>query len=664
VSSRVTRETTRSWWLPALLFLAALLFLLAFHRYNLWDMTEGWVIADEGHQVYQPLRWMAGQWYYRDFSTDNYPPGYLFLHAVLFKLFGVKMSVIRVFLSFVGAGIATLGYIIARRVMPAGWAAVAYLFCLSWNVVNLNMGYPSWYCALLGLAALWAALRYDRDDRVGWLLLVGTLTGLSLALKTTQGLYQWIGIALFLAWRSNVGVGPRAYPSPDARTGMRATIGGCPYEGWKRRLLSWETGLAGLAFLLAAFLLRTYATPVNLLVFGLPILLVSIAVILGRPACVDAVERRRLFILEVVWLGLGMVVVTAAWAIPTITELGWDPFIEGTFLSPLRHSVFMHAAIRPPSINGWLMIVWAAAGGLWLLWGCRVRSGTMLAYGIAGAMLLVIPFEAGFAPREALRTAFQTWLNLRFYLFLLVALVIWWMLWRRQVPSAHQAPLVLLLAYGSWNFLQVYPFADSNHLLWSIQPAFIGLAYLAYRMWETGRSRLVGSASKWSPAVAVGTLPALLIAIQFYPLAGHFYSLDGGLHQVPYMLLGMERADVRVREDAALMLQVVAEAIEELTREDDTIFDASGSFFYFVTGRHNATKHDFLWPGFLTDEEVAQLIRDLEGRQPALIVRRETDEHVIGYPSFANAFPSIAEFIESHYQPEVTIEEYALWSRK
>lgn len=664
MSSRVTRETSRSWWRPAVLFLAALLFLLAFHRYNLWDMTEGWVIADEGHQVYQPLRWMAGQWYYRDFSTDNYPPGYLFLHAALFDLFGVKMSVIRVFLSLVGAGIATLGYIIARRIMSAGWAAVSYLFCLSWNVLNLNMGYPSWYCALLGLAALWTVLRYDRDEGIGWLLLAGILTGLSLALKTTQGLYQWIGIALFLAWRSNVGVGPRAYPSQGIHTGVRATTGGCPYEGWKHRLLSWETGLAGLALLLAALLLRTYATPVNLLVFGLSILLVSVAATLGRPARVDTVERRRPFIMELAWLGLGMVVVTAAWAIPTIMELRWDLFIEGTFLSPLRHSAFMHAAIRLPTINGWLIIVWAAAGGLWLLWGHRVRSGVMLAYGIAGAVLLIVPLEAGFVPREALRTAFQTWLTLRFYLFSLVSLVIWWMLWRHQVPSAHQAPLVLLLAYGSWNFLQAYPFADSNHLLWSIQPAFIGLAYLAYRTWETGRSRLVGSASNWLPAVTVGTLPVLLIALQFYPLAGHFYSLEGGLRRVPYVLLDTERADIRVREDAALMLLVVAEAIEELTREDDTIFDTSGSFFYFVTGRHNATGHDFLWPGFLTDAERELLIQDLETGRPALIVRRETDEHVIGYPSFADAFPTIAEFIDLHYQLEAEIGEYALWALK
>ena len=83
-----------------------LAFLLAFHRYNLWDMLEGWVISDEGHQLYQPLRWLSGQMFYRDFTTDNYPPGMITLHAALFGAFGVRMSVLRVFLAFVGAGIA------------------------------------------------------------------------------------------------------------------------------------------------------------------------------------------------------------------------------------------------------------------------------------------------------------------------------------------------------------------------------------------------------------------------------------------------------------------------------------------------------------------------------------------------------------------------------
>jgi len=631
----------RLWLEGPVLFLIALAFLLPFHRYNLWDMTEGWVIADEGHQAYQPLRWLAGQMFYRDFATDNYPPGMVLWNGLLFRLFGVRLSVLRAALAFIGAGIALLAYLLARAVLPAGAALAAYALCLTWNVPYLNMAFPSWQCVVLGLLALGAVWRYQRRPHAAWLALAGALCGISALFKLTQGAYQWIGLALFLAWRSAAG-----------RTG----------EGWRRRVFSPEGAAASLCLVIGGILLAGYAAPVNLVAFGLPLLLASLAVWMGRPA--QGIQRGALpFWRELFWMAAGAALVTLAWAIPAVKAVGWPLFLEQTFLGPWRRSALMQAAIHPPTPNAWGVLAWAGLGALAGWKARRLPAPAVLLYGLAGALLWFIPWGGEWTLQGVLRAGLRSWTGLRFYLQALVSLGLWWgvCLGRRRTPDTPWA--VLLLTYGAWNMLQVFPFADANHLLWSVQPAFIGLAWLGYRAWLAWREKVQGAGRRWALS-ALALAPAALVALQIYPMVGHFYRLDQGLVRVPYELLDGERADVYVRADAARTLRQVAGAIEARTTASDAIFDTSGAFFYFLTSRHNPTRHDYFWPSFLTGEEVARLVQDLESRRPALIISRQTEEPVFGYASFAHAYPEVAAFIEAHYHPDIQIGEYMLWSRK
>ncbi|MGQ9667359.1 MAG: hypothetical protein ACUVWB_08590 [Anaerolineae bacterium] len=622
-----------------LLFLVALALLLMVHRYNLWDMTEGWVIADEGHQAYQPLRWLAGQMYFRDFATDNYPPGVVLWNALLFRLFGARLSVLRVYLAVVGAGIAAGAYLLARAVLPAGAALFAYGLCLTWNVPYLNIAFPSWACVMLGLLALGALWRYQRRPHPAWLVLAGALCGLSALFKLTQGAYQWLGLALFLAWRGTAG----------------RSVGG-------RRVLSIE-GLWALVCLAAGgILLAGHPTPANLIVFGLPLLLASVSVWTARPAR-ELPAGGIPFLGELLWLILGAVLVTLAWAIPTLLVVGWPSFLEQTLLGPWRRSALMQAAVRPLTPNAWLMLAWAGIGALAGWKARRLPWQGYILYGLAGAVLWFIPWHGDWTLQGALRAGLQAWSGLRFYLPALVSAGLWLalVLGRRNVQDA--AWTAMLLSYGAWNLLQVYPFADANHLLWSIQPAFIGLAWLGYQGWRLwqGKGRGAGRRRAW---LALAMTPAVLAALQLYPIVGHFYRFEGGLARVSYELLDEKRADVYVRADAARTLREVAGAIEARTTANDVIFDTSGAFFYFLTGRHNPTRHDYFWPSFLTREEVEQLVQDLESHPPALVIGRQTEEPVFGYASFAQTYPEVAAFIEAHYHPDVQIGEYILWSRK
>jgi hypothetical protein len=224
--------------------------------------------------------------------------------------------------------------------------------------------------------------------------------------------------------------------------------------------------------------------------------------------------------------------------------------------------------------------------------------------------------------------------------------------------------LALLLAYGSWSFLEAYPFADSNHLLWAIQPAFIGLAYLGYRFWQALRARLTRP-SRWPAALVIA--PCLLIvAAQLGAIVGHFYLVEQGFRPAAFELLEPPRADVYVNVETAATLRAVAAEIRQRTGEHDRLFDTNGAFLYFLSARDNATPCDFLWPGFLGKYELERLIADLDQRRPALIVRNLKDEQQrrLGYGSLRDNYPSLFEYIERNYRREVEIGAYSLWSLK
>lgn len=626
-------------WIPIALFVLGLALLLALRPYHLWSMSEGWVVADEGHQAYQPLRALSGQWYYRDFSTDNYPPGVVLWNALLFKLFGVRISVLRTALAVAGAGIAALAYVLARRISAPWPALLAWALAITWNAPYLNIAFPSWYCAFLGLAALAAVIAFQRRGAHGWLFLAGALIGLSAMFKITQGIYQGVGIALFLAWR-----------------GQRAR-GALP---WMRRLLTPE-GLFALAGLGAAgFLLRTHLVLPTMIVFALPLLLSTLLVLRGGegPSEADGSSLWR----EAGWFVLGAGLVSLAWVLPTTIVLGPELFLEQTFLGPLRRSALMYAPIRPPTLNGWLLLGWAGLGALGLLRARRPARWGVALYALAGAVLLLLPLQGPPTPYAVLRSASRTWGNLRFYLPALVGLGLIYEIRRGRLSNRQREMAGVLLTFGAWNMLQAYPFADSNHLLWSIQPAFIGLAFLIGRAWEHAKVALGRQGMGVAAAGSFALLPILLVGLQIYPIAGLFWDAD--LNPMRYELLDGDRADIFVAPETGASLRAVAEAIRARTPDGAYIFDTSGPFFYFWTGRHNPTRHDYFWPAFLTEGEVEALLNDLEKKPPALVITRETDEPVFGFASFSRSYPAVADYIRNHYQPEERLGDYTLWTMR
>ncbi len=632
--------------LTLLLLGLALLYTMALRRHSAADLSLSYVVADMGHQLYQPVRWLEGQWLYRDFSGDMYQPGAIVLHATLFRLFGIKASVVSTALALVGAGVSIMVYIIARRLVSTAWAVLAYLLALSWNVFSLNIGYPSWYVLLLGLIAVWVTLRYAERGGIWRLAVAGALAGVSCAFKINMGVYQLTGITLFLAWRS---------------------LQEQPQRGMWRRLLSWEGCCAGLATLAALRLLWEAPAWLSFLAFVGPVALVFWAMLRPYLAAEARAEiTRRGFLVEAAGLVLGCAVVIGAWAFPMARSVGWRVLLDGALLKPLQNASGTFSPPLAPNTNGWLALGFMLAGALWLISRGEGRARWVLPYGASAAFLLAIPLKGNADVWSALETAQQAWASLRYIVFTVVCILGWRLVGTTRGRAGARDALAAVLICGGWGFLQAYPLADANHLLWAFQPALILLVFLGSQLTETLQAGAARLAERRSIALALGGLALALAGLQFSVVASHFVTLRPPFALVDYELVDRERVDIYATSEAANTLRHMSQAIVARAGERDTLLDISGAFFNYMTGRPNPTRYDALWPPLVSRSEQKRVVAALQTDRPALIVWEEAPDKLPNShtKSVLQVYAAWYDFIGAQYRRELQVGNYSLWERK
>lgn len=107
--------------LPILLFLIGIGYYRSFYNYGI-------DLFDEGILVNGAIRILRGEIIYRDFF--GYEPGRYYLFALLFKLFGIDLQMIRLAMVFLTSLAPVLVYLISRRIMPRNFALLAALLML------------------------------------------------------------------------------------------------------------------------------------------------------------------------------------------------------------------------------------------------------------------------------------------------------------------------------------------------------------------------------------------------------------------------------------------------------------------------------------------------------------------------------------------------------
>ena len=169
-----------------LIFFLSLSYLLIFQNYgiNLWD---------EGVLLNGSLRTLEGESVYVDFN--GYPPGRYLLGAVLFKIFGINISAIRIAVAVMTAIAATMVYSVSLRLIPSYFLSIipSILFLIS-PAVYYNRFYPIF--TIFGIYMIFWYLEKENPFRS---ILLGVSAVLSMFFKLEIGIgIIIISIALML----------------------------------------------------------------------------------------------------------------------------------------------------------------------------------------------------------------------------------------------------------------------------------------------------------------------------------------------------------------------------------------------------------------------------------------------------------------------------------
>ncbi|MEA1927778.1 MAG: hypothetical protein U9N73_06190, partial [Candidatus Auribacterota bacterium] len=104
-------------------------------------------------------RVLNGELPHQDFD-DIYTGGLAFLHAIAFRVFGLRLLSLRLVLLFFSLVFIGAVYRIASRVASPIIAGFITLLCLSWSLPNYFAGLPSWYNLFFTTFGILTLLKY------------------------------------------------------------------------------------------------------------------------------------------------------------------------------------------------------------------------------------------------------------------------------------------------------------------------------------------------------------------------------------------------------------------------------------------------------------------------------------------------------------------------
>jgi hypothetical protein len=162
---------------------------------------RGWGPTDEGVFSQAAERVWNGEVPHRDFP-ETYTGGLSYWNALAFRVFGLRLTSLRLalflwFLAFVPAVFA-----IASRFGPPILAGLMTLLAVAWSLPNYFAGSVSWYNLFLATWGTLALLRHVETGQRRWLVLAGALAGISCLFKVT-GVHFLAASLLFLLYREN-----------------------------------------------------------------------------------------------------------------------------------------------------------------------------------------------------------------------------------------------------------------------------------------------------------------------------------------------------------------------------------------------------------------------------------------------------------------------------
>ena len=186
MSSRTGRWVDAA--LALLLFAVTVVYLAALPR-NL-------SVPDEAHALHEATRVLDGEVMYRDIF-ELILPGWMYLMAALFWLFGTTLSTARITAAVIHGGIAVVMFLICRRlfVRRALASACAFTYLIVCPPL-FPVASQHWLSTFLSIILLAMCLRSVHGMR--WSVAIGVVVGLLIAVHHQRGVSMGVGVAAFL----------------------------------------------------------------------------------------------------------------------------------------------------------------------------------------------------------------------------------------------------------------------------------------------------------------------------------------------------------------------------------------------------------------------------------------------------------------------------------
>lgn len=548
-------------------------------------VDRGWVPHDEGMLGQNAERVLRGELPHRDFD-ESYTGGLTRLHALAFRLFGIRLLSLRVVLFGFFLIFVPVLYSIALRLVPPWPAGLVTLLGVVWSFPNYFASMPSWYVLFFAALGTYALLRELETGRKSWLFLAGICGGLSL-LAIVVGLYFVAAALAFLAYREQ----------------MEASL--LPENGSGRPLFFVLQAACVLAFLAAlVLLLRSRVGPAEVVHFAvLPMAVMAVLLTDGWRNRRRGRFRSRFAALatRVLPFGAGLLVPLAFWLAPYVRSAALGDFYRGVFVLPFRQ--IAAASMRfPPLAAAGAVVPYALLLAFTLL---RPRyRGVVVLIALAMTLALVLVLSSS---EEVYRGIWHSARSLDVVAVLLGC----WMLLRRvngePIRAQRRQETFLILSMTAMLGLIQFPYAAPVYFCY-VAP-LVALALCA-----------VAREGNLAPHGVVAVFYLAFGLLRLNP--GYIWQM--GVRPVrygPLEKLDLPRAGIRVPVSDRRIYTTLVESIERRTSGDFLYAAPDCPEVIFLSGRRNPSRVVF---GYLRVPESPEvLVRLLEARDVRAVVINE-----------------------------------------
>lgn len=537
----------------------------------LWYVVPyGMFPHDEGQYGQSATRILDGELPHRDFH-EMYSGGLSYWHALLFRLFGKELIVLRRALVCLAMPAVLAAYAISLRFtrmsLLAGVVAVASVFAM---IGSNHAATPTTYLAILSLVVVWLLIKDTEAGDIRWLVLAGILCGFALTIKIT-GLYTLAATGLVITFRGTPGVT-------------------APWAGGRAIERVYRGAVAAIALAAGPLLVAAHPTANTLAYFCLP----TTAVALTLPFAGRPFDPRTMLWRHVV-LVTGTALPVVLFMVPWVRAGAVGELYEGLFVMP-RVRLGSAAYFPPTALVAGILAVPLVCTCMPV--GRGAVRGIVAWLGVTAVVgLLAVGLTA--APRSMLagnsmRLALEGWRWFPAVGFPLAAILF---ACRAKSRPLDGCPAYPALAMAALVALNQYPYSSPVYFFFCSPTTMLSALAIAWLATGHGRDMTSspdsGFPSTSLPIPRAGTLPTIVAIVALACFCLIRFGKQG--------LLAEFHPQVGVEENSTLSglivprwlfdeYQTLRALLDTELRHDQTIFAGPDCpDVYFFTGRRNPT---------------------------------------------------------------------------